>query len=80
MEKKKYRSGRDSERTESGKQSRTTESGKRVCRRKNNCGKWPGSFEGYGRKGPEKTEKSPESILQKTIMRDLKKFNRKKKQ
>lgn len=23
---------------------------KRVCRRKNNCGKRPGSFEGYGRK------------------------------
>ncbi len=40
--------------------------GKRVCRRKNNCGKRPGSFEGYGRKVRKKTEKSPESILQKT--------------
>ncbi len=38
---------------------------KRVCRRKNNCGKRPGSFEEYGRKVGKKTEKNAQKAFYK---------------
>ena len=79
MEEENTDRGRDSERTESGKQSRTTESGKRVCRRKKQLWK---SGQAASKDMEERSGKrlKAQKAFCKKLMRDLKKFNRKKKQ